>query len=398
MISSFIPRVKTQTQLFGFVALLTYAVLTPDVSGANRLLSRTQRLYIGTYSSELSKGIYLAEFDSKTGKMSEPRLVAEMDSPSWITIHPNGKYLYAAGESKAYPDGGLIAAFSIQRDGGLTAINSHAPNGDGPCHLGIDATGRTMLVSNYGSGNVSSLQINNDGSLEPSNWKDQYPSLEGKQKPHAHHACFDPTNQYAVVCDAGLDRICVYRFDEPTGKLTAQDPPFATTAPETHPRHLTFSLDGRFCFDINEKAMSVTSFEFDAKQGKLSEIQTISTLPENYEGKVGSTAELILHPSGDYLYGSNRGPDNIVCYRVDTNTGKLTLVGHASTQGKTARSFGIDQTGRWMVVGNQNSDSVVTFSINRKTGIMQPTGSELTLGSPVCFQFQQIRRQLIPRK
>ncbi|NQV24650.1 MAG: beta-propeller fold lactonase family protein, partial [Rhodopirellula sp.] len=159
----------------------------------------------------------------------------------------------------------------------------------------------------------------------------------------------------------------------------------------THPRHLVFSLDGQFCYDIDEKAMSVTAFSFDAKRGVLSQIQAISTLPTDFTGKAGSTAELILHPSGKFLYGSNRGPDNIVGYAVDTRTGMLTLAGHTSTRGKTARSFGIDPSGKWMIVGNQNSDTVVQFKINHSTGELTPTGTEFELGSPVCFQFLEVK-------
>ncbi len=348
-------------------------------------------VYIGTYTGEKSKGIYVSRLDPKTGSMSKPELAAEMVSPSWVTIHPSGKFLYAAGESGSYKEGGAVAGFSIGQDGKLTALNSQAPNGRGPCHLAIDQTGRTMLVSNYGSGNVSSLQIAADGTLSPSQWRDQYPTLGETQKPHAHHAGFDPTNRFALVCDAGLDRICVYRFDAATGVLTANEPPFVTTTADTHPRHLTFSRDGKFCYDIDEKAMSVTAFRFDPKLGVLSQIQAISTLPRDFDGKAGSTAELIMHPSGKFLYGSNRGPDNIVGYSVDAKTGKLTLIGHTSTRGKTARSFGIDPTGRWMIVGNQNSDTVVQFEIDSNTGELTPTGTEFQLGSPVCFQFLQVK-------
>ncbi len=348
-------------------------------------------VYIGTYTGEKSEGIYVSRLDPNTGSMSKPELAAAMINPSWVTLHPSGKYLYAAGESGPYQEGGAVASFSIGQDGKLTSLNMQPPSGRGPCHLAIDQTGKTILVSNYGSGNVSSLQIAEDGKLWPSQWQDQYPTLAEKQKPHAHHAGFDPTNRFALVCDAGLDRIYVYRFDAAAGVLTANDPPFATTTADTHPRHLTFSRDGKFCYDIDEKAMSVTAFRFDAKLGVLNQIQTTSTLPRDFVGKAGSTAELIMHPSGKFLYGSNRGPDNIVGYSVNAQTGKLTLIGHTPTRGKTARSFGIDPTGRWMIVGNQNSNTVVQFKIDSKTGTLTPTGTEFELGSPVCFQFLKVK-------
>lgn len=348
-------------------------------------------VYIGTYTGKQSQGVYVSRLDPTTGSMSAPELAAEMINPSWVTIHPNGKFLYAAGEHGPYKGGGAISGFSIGQDGKLTALNTQAPNGSGPCHLAIDQTGKTILVSNYGSGSVSSLQIAEDGKLAPSAWVDQHPVLGEKQKPHAHHSDFDPSNQFALSCDAGLDRIYVYRFDAATGMLTANDPPFVATTPETHPRHLAFSPDGRFCYNIDEKAMSVTAFSFDAELGVLRELQAISTLPSDFNGKAGSTAELIMHPSGKFLYGSNRGPDNIVEYSVDAQTGKLTLVGHTSTQGKTARSFGIDPSGHWMIVGNQNSGSVVQFKIDQNTGELTPTGTKFELGAPVCFQFLEVK-------
>ncbi len=352
----------------------------------------TTLVYIGTYTGPKSQGIYVSRLDPESGSLSKPKLAAEMINPSWVTLHPNGKFLYAAGESGPYKGGGgAVAAFSIGQDGKLTALNSQEPNGKGPCHLAIDQTGKTILVSNWGDGSMSSLLVADDGTLAPSTWVDRYPTLGEKQKPHAHHSAFDPTNRFAVTCEAGLDRIVVYRFDAATGSLTANDPPFASTTAETHPRHLTFSLDGRFCYDIDEKAMSVTAFRFKTKKGVLREIQAISTLPTDFSGKAGSTAELVLHPSGKFLYGSNRGPDNIVGYSVDQKTGKLTLVGHTSTLGKTCRSFGIDPSGQWMIVGNQNSDTVVQFKINQNTGELTPTGTTFDLGAPVCFQFLEAK-------
>ena len=348
-------------------------------------------VFIGTYNGEKSKGIYVSRLDPATGVLSKPELAAEMINPSWVTIHPNGRFLYAAGESDSYPGGGAVAAFSIGPKGQLTVLNSQEPNGKGPCHLAIDQTGKTILVSNYGDGSMSSLQVAEDGKLSPSTWVDRYPTLGEKQKPHAHHSAFDPTNRFALTCDAGLDRIAIYRFDASTGSLTANDPPFISTTAETHPRHLTFSLDGRFCYDIDEKSMSVTAFSFNAKRGVLRQIQAITTLPADFTGTAGSTAELIMHPSGKFLYGSNRGPDNIVGYSVDATSGKLTLVGHTSTLGKTARSFGIDPSGRWMIVGNQNSDTIVQFTIDQNTGELTPTGIDFELGAPVCFQFVEVK-------
>lgn len=374
------------------LAILTGLLLTASSFGeantitAEEVLPGTTLVYIGTYTGANSDGIYVARLDPESGSLGAPELAVKMTDPSWVTVHPNGKFLYAAGES----GDGSVAGFKIEPDGHLSSIKTQLAGGRGPCHLAIDPTGKTVLASNYIGGSVASLQIAPDGALSVSDWLDQFPTLGKMQKPHAHHAAFDPSNRFALVCDAGLDRIWVYRFDATTGRLTPNDPPFVATVVGTHPRHLTFSKNGKFCYSINEKAMSVTAFQFDSKTGMLQSIQSISTLPTDFKGKAGSTAELIMHPSGEYLYGSNRGPDNIVCYRVDPQSGRLTLVGHTNILGETARSFGIDPSGRWMIVGHQNSDSIIQFEIDQNTGELAPTGTKHELGSPVCFQFLEV--------
>ena len=375
------------------ITLLAGLSLTSFGAGETRAAENAKPgsvlVYIGTYTGKKSQGIYVSHLNPATGAMSAPELAGEMINPSWVTIHPSRKYLFAAGEGGK--GGGAVAGFSIGADGKLTAINSQSPNGSGPCHLAIDQTGKTIVVSNYGDGSVSSLLIAPDGQLSPSAWVDKHPTLGEKQKPHAHGTEFDPGNQFAVSCDAGIDRLYVYRFDAATGALTANDPPFATTAADSHPRHLTFSADGKFCYDIDEKSMSVTAFTFDAKAGVLKQIQSIPTLPAGYEGKGQSTAEIILHPSGKFLYGSNRGHDSIVAYSIDAQSGKLTLIGHTSTEGKTPRGFGVDPTGRWLIAGNQGSDSVVQFKIDQSTGALSPTGTKFELGAPVCFKFLEVK-------
>jgi len=351
----------------------------------------TVLVYIGTYTGEKSQGIYVSHLDPKTGTMSAPELAGEMINPSWVTVHPSRKFLYAAGEGGQKGGGGAVAGFSIGADGKLTPINAQPANGSGPCHLAIDQTGKIIVVSNFGDGSVASLAITADGTLSPSAWVDRHPTLGEKQKPHAHGTEFHQGNQFAVSCDAGIDRLYVYRFDAATGALTPNDPPFATAATDTHPRHLTFSADGKFCYNIDERSMSVTAFTFDAKEGVLKQIQSIPTLPAGYEGKGQSTAEIVLHPSGKFLYGSNRGHDSIVAYSVDAQSGKLALIGHTSTEGKTPRGFGVDPTGGWAFAGNQGSDSVVQFKIDQGTGALTPTGTKFELGAPVCFKFLEVR-------
>ena len=373
--------------------LLLSATLLSAVAGpafaAEAVKPGTVLVYIGTYTGKKSQGIYVSRLNPATGEMSAPELAGAMGNPSWVTIHPNHKYLFAAGEGG--PKGSAIAGFTIGADGKLTPINSQAPNGNGPCHLAIDETGKTIVVSNYGDGSISSLAISADGQLAPSTWVDKHPTLSPKQKPHGHATEFAPGNQFALSCDAGLDRIYTYRFNATTGELSAAEPAFTPTTADTHPRHLVFSADGKFCYNIDEHSLTVTAFTFDARRGTLQQIQSLPSIPAGFDGKGGSTAEIILHPSGKFLYGSNRGHDSIVTYAVDAASGKLTLVGHTSSQGKTPRGFGVDPTGRWLVVGNQSSDSVFLFKIDQATGALSPTGTHFEVGAPVCFKFLEVK-------
>lgn len=353
---------------------------------------RSILVYIGTYTGKKSQGIYVCRLDPATGALTAPELAGEMINPSWVAIRPGGKYLYAAGEFGPYPDAGAIRGFAIGPDAKLTELNTQGPGGHGPCHVVIDPSGRTIVVANYNGGAVASLQIAPDGKLSPPDWVDQHPDLGGGEQPHAHGSAFDSSNHFALSCDAGIDRIYVYRFDAATGALTPNDPPFKTTTPGTHPRHLTFSPDGKYCYSSDEAGMGVSAFSFDAERGILQEVQTISTRPKDFTGH-GASTEIVMHPTGRFLYASNLGDDNsIVAYAIDSQTGKLTLVGHTSTQGQGARSFGVDPTGHWLIAGNQNSDSMVEFAIDQSTGNLSPTGTRFELGAPVCFQFLEVPR------
>lgn len=372
--------------------LLALPLLSSILAGADAppgagAAAGTVLVYIGTYTGPKSKGIYLAHLDQATGALSAPELAGAMINPSWIAIHPSHRFLYACGEYGAYPGGSAICGFAIGHDGLLTQNSQQPPGGQGPCHCVVDATGRQLLVANYNNGVVADLPIGADGLLAAPSWSDKHPALGDKATPHAHCTLIDPANRFALSCDAGIDRLYLYHLNAVTGIPTANDPPFIATAAKSHPRHITASADARFLYCINEAGMSVTVYRYDAAKGLASEIQTISTLPAGAADPSWSTAELIIHPSGRFLYGSNRGPDSIVAYRIGAQDGRLTLVGHASTQGRTPRGFGIDPSGRWLLVGNQGSDSIVTLAIDQKTGALSPSGSPIELGAPVCFQF-----------
>jgi len=378
-----------------FRPLLLSAVLLISAAGwvvaAEPAKPGTVLVYIGTYTGPKSQGVYVARLNPLTGEMSVPELACVVGNPTWITIHPSQKFLFTASRDGMKDGGPAVVGYTIGADGMLSLINMQPSYSKNPCHLTIDETGRTAIVSNHGDGSVASFAISPAGRLSPSTWADKHPTLGVKQVPHAHATEFAPGNQFALTCDAGIDRIYVYRFNAATGELAAHETPFTSTTPDTHPRHLVFSADGKFCYDIDEQSLTVTAFTFDARRGTLQQMQSLPSIPAGFDGKGGSTAEIILHPSGRFLYGSNRGHDSIVTYAIDAASGKLTLVGHTSTQGKTPRGFGVDPTGRWLIAGNQGSDTIVLFKIDQRTGALSPTSTHFELGQPVCFKFLEVK-------
>jgi len=355
------------------------------------------RVYFGTYTDTKSKGIYVSQFDSATGKLSEPELAAETKSPSFLAVHPNRRILYAVGEMTVL-DGkrsGAVNAFSIAaKTGKLTPLNQQPSAGLGPCHLAVDAAGRCVLVANYSSGSVASLPILKDGRLGPPASQIQHTGSsvnpQRQTGPHAHFITPDPSNRFALACDLGLDKVLVYRLDAKHATLTANDPPFGTVPPGAGPRHLVCSPNGKFVYVINEMGSSLTAFRFDPRRGGLKELQTLSTLPEKFD-RENTCAEVQVHPSGKCIYGSNRGHDSIAVFAVDKKSGELTLIENQSTQGQTPRHFAVDPTGAWLLAENQASDSVVVFRIDGQTGRLEPIGETVTVGAPVCAVFVPVK-------
>lgn len=353
-------------------------------------------VYFGTYTGAKSKGIYVSRM-SDDGKLSAPELAAETASPSFLAVHPNKKFLYAVGEVSTFggKKAGSVSAFAVDaKTGKLTALNQKPSGGGGPCHIDIDEKGRCVVVANYGGGSVQALPVNKDGSLgDPGTFIQHEGSSVNKSRqegPHGHAIVFDPSQKYAVACDLGLDKVLIYKADVASATLTANTPAFATVAPGSGPRHLAFRPDGKFAYVINEMLCTMTAFAWDSKRGALEEVQTISTLPGEVQ-RGYSTAEVYVHPSGKFVYGSNRGHDSIVVYASDKKTGKLTLVEHQPTQGKTPRHFGITPNGKFLLAENQGSDTVVVFRIDPKTGKLTATGDKIEVGSPVCAVFVPVR-------
>jgi 6-phosphogluconolactonase len=350
-------------------------------------------VYIGTYTAGKSKGIYRCEFDAATGKLSEPILAAEVANPSFLAIHPSNRYLYAVGELQKFEGkpSGAVTAFSIApASGELKQLNQKPSGGGGPCHVVVDRLGKNVLVANYGGGSAAVLRIQDDGRLGERTGFSQH-SGKGtdptrQEGPHAHSINLDAGNRFAFVADLGLDRVMVYRFDADKGTLVKNEPPSVEVAPKSGPRHFAFHPSGRYAYVINELAYTVTAMTYDADKGVLKTIQTISTLPEGYD-KPTWTAEVQVHPSGKFLYGSNRGHNSIAIFTIDEKTGTLTAAGHQAEGINTPRNFGIDPTGKFMLVANQDGDSILVFRIDDRTGALQATGAKVEVGKPVCVKF-----------
>jgi 6-phosphogluconolactonase len=362
----------------------------PGTSGASFV-------YFGTYTGPKtgSRGIYVASFDAGTGRVGEPRLAAESENPSFLALHPTRPLLYAVNEVGTFEgeDAGSVSAFAVDpASGDLRPLGRQSSKGGSPCHLAVDRSGRHVLVANYGGGSVASLPLRPDGGLGPASSFVQHQGAGGdprRQKgPHAHMVATDPANTVALVADLGLDKVLLYRFDPRVGHLSPSDPPDARLAPASGPRHFAFSPDGRDLYVFNEITVTVTAFRY--QDGRLTEYQTISSLPAGVQpGAPDSAAEILVHPSGRFVYASNRGPDTLTVFARDPATGRLTRVEDVPSGGKSPRSFGIDPSGRWLVAVHQRSESgqVVVFRIDPATGRLSPTGQTVDIGAPVSVAF-----------
>lgn len=381
--------------------LLTMALtfLTGAITARNAATAAEPKelwTYFGTYTNNgKSKGIYCYKLDLASGKLTSVGVTEGIKNPSFVSIHPSGNYLYAVSEvsdADGKP-GGAVSAFALDRKtGALKPLNHQSSEGAGPCHVAVDKTGKVAIVANYGSGSIASLPIKSDGSLEKAATAIQHegssvvPSRQAG--PHAHSVNVSADNRFAIAADLGLDKLLIYKLDPAKGTLAANDPAFAKTPAGGGPRHFAFHPNGRFAYNCNEISSSVTAHAYDAAKGTLTEIQTISTLPEETKGN--STAEIQVHPSGKFLYCSNRGHDSLAIFTIDEKTGKLTAAGHQKTLGRTPRNFGIDPTGRYVIACNQATDNVAIFRVDESSGKLSQVGEPISVPAPVCVKFLAI--------
>jgi len=329
----------------------------------------------------------------EAGQLVQTKLAAKAVNPSFVAVHPNERFLYAVGEidDAGAGKGGGVTAFAINQDGSLKQLNQQSSGGAGPCHLVVDATGKNVLVANYGGGSVACLPIRDDGTLGEATSFIQHEGAsvnpQRQEKPHAHSVNLDPANRFAIVADLGLDKLLVYKFDPLAGKLTPNDPPYVELPAGGGPRHFAFHPNGKWAFANNEMTSTVSALAYDAKHGAFTVLGTLSTLPEGYaESKSNSTAETRVHPNGKFLYVSNRGHDSIAIFSIDPQTGRLKPLGHEATRGKTPRNFNLDPTGKYLIAANQDSDNVVVFRVDSNTGQLT-AGKEIQVGSPCCVRF-----------
>lgn len=353
----------------------------------------TSRLvYFGTYTRKDSKGIYAARFDASTGTLTPATFVAPGANPTFISLHPRLPVLYAIGDRKNETGGneGALSAFSIgTATGALTLLNT-IPSGGGPlCYIQAGPSGQAVVASSYHGGYVAAYSIAPDGALGE---RKSFVKHSGKgpnpQQDAAHAHCIDvaPGGRFAFSADLGADKIIPYRFDASTGSLTLNDTPYSAPA-GTGPRHLAFHPGGRFAYAINELVSTVTVFAFDQATGALKEMETVDAIPGDFTGRRWS-AEIAVHPSGKFLYASNRADhESLALFTIDDATGRLTFVAHTHEGIKHPRHFAIDPSGRWLLCANHDSDTVNIFAIDSVTGRLTPTGRQIAVPSPVCILF-----------
>ena len=385
-----------------FLGLITAgigAVAAETALGARTGIEEQMLVYVGTYTggNSTSKGIYIHRFDSKTGRVSPYKIVEGVEEPSFLSIHPNGRYLFAVNETLEYEGmkSGALSSFRIDRKtGDLTFINKVPSLGGAPCHLTVSADGRYVLVANYMGGNVAVFPVDSKGRLgSPSSVRQHTgsgPNKERQEAAHAHSIILDKDDRFAFVNDLGIDRVVIYQFDHKMGKLIPHAKQGSlTTVSGAGPRHFKFHPSGNFAFIVNELNMTVSSLSYDRSTGGLKELFTVSTVPEGFSGE-NTCADIHVSSDGRFVYASNRGHDSIAVFAFKEVSGRLERIEIVSTGGKTPRNFAIEPNGKFLLAANQNSDSIVTFSRDPVSGRIKNTGEIVETPRPVCVLFHAV--------
>ena len=386
-------------QFLRFAGLGALGLLLPELRFANEWARAPGAkragellLYVGTYTTGKSEGIYLYRLDLSSGELEHFGTTRGVVNPSFLALAPNRRYLYAVNEVEEFAGrkSGAVSAFAVdQRTGDLRLLNQKPSLGADPCYVEVDARGRFVLIANYTGGNVTVFPVERDGSLgEATDFKQYQGSSVNRDRqegPHAHCIVLDPANQFVYSCDLGTDRIMIFHFDARNGKLLPGDQRWVQMKPGAGPRHLAFHPSGKYVFVLNELHSTITAFSRDPDRGTLQELRTLTTLPKDFSGP-NSSADIHVSPDGRFVYCSNRGHDSIAIFTIDTH-GNIGTIGHESTRGVTPRNFAIDPAGRFLLVANQKSDNIVAFRRDPKTGRLNSTGRPAQVPSPVCLKF-----------
>jgi 6-phosphogluconolactonase len=358
-------------------------------------------VFVGTYTSgaggqQRADGIFIYRMDPATGALTQVGKMSGIANPSYLAVDPSGRYLLAVSESA-----GTVSSYAIDPEGGdaegedahrgsLTLINRQPVGGDSPCYVSIDPSGKWVLVANYMGGSVTVLPLGDDGRLGASTALVKHsgsgPNKNRQEAPHVHSAILAPGSSLALVADLGIDRVMLYDLDTAKGTLAAHAVPALELKPGAGPRHMVFHPNQRFLYVVGELLSTVTAYQYDTAAGNFQELETLPLLPADFQGQ-NTSADIHITPDGKFLYASNRGNNSLAIFSIDPATGKLTLVGHAPTQGQTPRNFAIDPTGSFLLVANQDSGAIVTFRIDPATGNLTATGQKTEVPSPVCVKF-----------
>jgi 6-phosphogluconolactonase len=367
---------------FGFLFILIFLAFNS--------FAQKYFLFIGTFTDKGSKGIYVYRFNATTGEAGWVSNTDSVVNPAFLAVASDGKHLYAVNETNG-ANPGHVSSFSFDKTTGrLTFINQQLSGGDNPCYVSLNKENTWLVAGNYGGGNLSAFPVNKDGSLQPYAQLIQHegsgPDKQRQEKPHVHCTIFSPDQHYLFVPDLGIDKVMIYRFNPGAAlPLSQADTPFmAASEPGSGPRHFTFHPNGKYAYLIEELSGTIEAFQYN--NGKLTFLQKVATHPDDYKGAIGS-ADIHVSPDGRFLYASNRGGENtITIFSVNTATGKLMRKDFQPTLGVMPRNFMIDPSGNYLLVANQSTNNIVIFKRNRQTGMLQPTGKQIEVPTPVCLK------------
>jgi 6-phosphogluconolactonase len=387
--------IRTDLIAFAFLAFLSVAC---DVTGKKQLKQQAEdsavvSLYVGTYTKKeghvdgQGKGIYLLKMNEATGVLHVKGIVSAITNPSFVTLSPDKKNLYAVSElGPADGANGLVYSYAVNADQSLTLLNKQSTAAFAPCHVSVDAKGKYVFVANYSGGIAVMYKRLEDGSLSEIADTIVLKNKKANTESNPHSVILSPDNRYAFICDKGADRIYGFRIDEVKNKLTPTAQEFIDLPKGAGPRHLAFHSEGRFAFVINELSNSIHTLSYDPADGKLSIVSEITTLPQGHTG-TSYCADIHIHPNGKFIYGSNRGHNSIAAYRIEPTTGQLSLINIESTEGEYPRNFAISADGKFLYAANQNSGTLTHMRINQTTGELQSEHVVTELKTPVCIEF-----------